>query len=327
MDKTKRISRVEINKNNDLVIFEDISLKEKKTSYSVGLTTTNKKTQLRKVVLNGAWRLTPENDLEYRLVGSTSRHLGKSILFRGILKDPSGSLLSFSAKRIEGFSGKVSSRIDLKGRWQSDRNNRITFIVSRAQGASNTLRFEGAWEANKNNLLVYRYSKTHLKTKVKQTQILIFKGFWAVGKNRLVYRLEGRSDSSFSFKAAFQTRSIRAKAGAIKYQVGIIYSRGGVKRTRKQTVTIFGTWKLSKDLSLEFTVKSYGSKSYRISLGIQALIWEKGKLKLSLTSDRNKDLGVDLVFTKKFTSDAELFLALAQSKQESKIIGGMRVKF
>jgi len=67
------------------------------------------------------------------------------------LSNITNASLSFSAKRIEGFTGKISSNIELKGRWQADRNNRITFIVSRTRGSSNTLKLEGAWEVDKNN--------------------------------------------------------------------------------------------------------------------------------------------------------------------------------
>lgn len=302
-------------------------MKRAKHKIKFNANTNNDLVVSRRLVLNGKWSLTADNDLEYRISASRKGEYGESILFKGVIREVAGSYLSFSVKQVEGSKGSVSSNIKLTGRWQADRNNRITFLVFRGKSSYDSIKFQGAWEVDKKNSLIYRYSKKDLKTGTRNLQTLIFKGFWELGKNRLIYRVEGRSDSSFSFKAALQTRSIRARSGAIKYQVGIIYSQSGIRKTRRQTITIFGVWKLGRDLSLEFAVKYYGRDLHSISFGISKLVWKDGKLKLSLKSIRGRDLGLELECTKQFSNDSELFLALAHSARESKVVGGLQVRF
>ena len=283
--------------------------------------------KLRKLVLNGKWALTPEHDLSIRLSGRDSSKIGKNLILRGEIVKTTGSSLSFRVRHSDTISGLRSKTVELKGVWSQDANNRITFKVSKAKGRYDVLRFQGAWKVNKRNELVYNYVKTDLKRRTKEEKTLIFKGFWEVKKKRLVYRFEGFPRSYFAFKVALQTPSLRASSGTIKYQVGIRYYVGKVFRERRQVVTLFGTWKISKELEVSFEVAYSGRNKRSLIFTAEKVFREGSSLWVSLKDEEGKKLGIEVVFTKRFLEDAELFISLSHDAYESKVLGGVKLIF
>ena len=283
--------------------------------------------KLRRLVLDGKWSLTPEHDLSLRLSGRNSPSRGKNIILRGEIVKTTGSSLSFRVRHSDAISGLRSKTVELKGVWKEDANNRITFKVSKAKGRYDVLRFQGAWKVNKRNELVYKYVKTFLKKRTKKERTLIFKGFWDIKEKRLVYRFEGVPGSYFAFKAALQTPSLRASSGTIKYQVGIRYYVGKVFRERTQVVTLFGTWKINRELEVSFEVVYYGRNKRSIRF-IAERIFKKGtSLRISLKDEEGGKLGIEVVFAKRFLEDAELFVFLSHNVYENKVLGGVKIKF
>ncbi len=333
-----RSSYLDIDSENRLVITEVLKGAERypsaekgggraKASYEGAVIEVGGKKRVRKIALDGVWSLTPEHDLRFRVSGAESAFYGKTIILRGNIERVNGTALTFRVRQCDTVSGLRTSTIELKGRWRADSNNRITFNAARSRGKYNVLRFQGAWRVNRNNELIYKYSRTALRTKVREERTLVFKGFWELGKGRVVYNIEGSDESFFSIKVALRSRSLRASAGAIKYQVGIKYYRKGSYRRLRQTVTIFGTWKLGVDLAVGFEVKYSGGKRRLTTFTVEKLIGEAGSVSVSLKSEKGEPLGFEVTFSRAFKTDAELFLTLARHAAESRVTGGLRVRF
>lgn len=314
--------RLKIDSRNRLVVEETHRTKGKVSSET---TFANK--DVEKVVLDGKWSLTEDHNLKLHVIGSESQAFGKTVILSGDVQKTSGSGLSFRVRQSENISGLRSGTIELNGKWASDGNNRITFKVARARGKYDTLRFQGVWHINKNNEVVYKREKTALKRSTKTSESLLFRGFWDLGEKRIVYRLEGATDSFFSFNAAVQSKSLRASDGAVRYQVGVKYSQGKVRRSVKQTVSIYGKWKLGKGFGLAFEIAYSGRKKQLIHFSADKLFWNNRKITFSLKDEKGKPLGFEVEFRKAIKDDAEIFFALSRQGEDSRVMGGVRIRF
>ncbi|MCK4852428.1 MAG: hypothetical protein KAS86_04860 [Candidatus Omnitrophica bacterium] len=285
------------------------------------------KKRLAKLTVEGTWALTPEHDLKLRVSGSSRPLSGKTIIFRGHIEHAKGDSLTFRIREYENILGIRSGTISLKGRWRADRYNRITFEVRKGKGRYDTLTFQGAWNVTKSNELIYKYRKTRLKTKEREEKTLIFRGYWQLGKGRLLYRLERSSDSFFSFKASFRSGALSSNDRTMRYTVGITYSKGKVFRKVRETVTIYGNWRLARDLKVWFEVTYSGGRRKKIEFGLEKLIRKGSSINLFLRDKSGGNLGISVEFLKTFRNDAEFFLALSRAGKESSILGGVTVKF
>ena len=82
-----------------------------------------------KISLEGEF--TEDYDLKFHVSGSNSIYSGQTIIFSGEIEKVSGSGLTFKIRGAEPLSGIKSSTITLSGKWQADKNNRLTFLVSK----------------------------------------------------------------------------------------------------------------------------------------------------------------------------------------------------
>lgn len=283
--------------------------------------------KLRKFLLEGKWSLSDDHHLNIKVQGTRSPYAGKTLIFTGDIEKVNGSSFVFRARRSDALSGMRATSIELKGVWQADSNNRLTFNVSRSRSAYDVLRLQGAWKVNKNNELSYQYRRTELKRSVRKLQTLVFNGYWEIGQDRIVYRVEGNDDSFFVFRAALQTKSLMASRDKIRYQVGIKYSRKKVYKETVRTVTIFGKWKLNRDLSVRLEMLRARGKKHSVDFGIERAVWKNGKLDVSLATSEGRDLGVKVSFNKPFGTDAEFFIAASRLPKESRVDGGVKIKF
>ncbi len=325
-------SRISVDAKNRLIVEEtyreSFSGGKGKISACTDMRTSCGKKDISRVTLDGRWALTQEHELTLHVLASQSHLYGKTIILRGDIERVDSGGLAFRVRRGEGISGLRSSTIEFKGWWCADNDNRITFNVSKARGEYDVLRFQGDWKVNKYNEIEYRYTQTSLRTKTKRERVLIFKGHWDVlEKRRIVYRLEGGSDSFFSFKAALESPSLSASSGRIKYQIGVGYTRDKVYESVRKTITISGFWKLCDDLKVAFEVGYSGGRHSEVTFSAEKVVFRGGTLRLALKSARDEKLAFEVSFRKAFTSDAELFLALARSAYESRIEGGLSVRF
>jgi hypothetical protein len=234
------------------------------------------------------------------------------------------------------------------------------------------LTFQGAWEVNEHHEVVYtftmpqwpgtassgtRRSRTSRETRIKQE--LVFKGTWDLSdKNCLTYLVGVDSDSAFRFRGTFEgstqlqqsgtdsartrssrpIRSILAKKGEIRYQVGVEYktSRGARKR-QKQTITLFGKWKFSDDLALSFEIEYAEGRRSEMRVGIELNLRTTGHepwatnlfpdtISLNLVSRTGDPLGLELVLTKDFyDGDVQLFARFLRSAEETRGEFGVKI--
>ncbi len=260
--------------------------------------------------------------LSSRSRGQIRRSAGKTIIFRGDIKKVTGSQLIFAVRESDTISGLRTRAIELNGRWQADKNNRITFSAKKSSGRNDILRFQGAWSVGKRNELVYRYIKTSLKKGDKLEKLVIFKGHWDLSSRRLTYRVEGSSKSYFEFSASIGTKSLRASSGVIKYRVGIKYKEAKTFRQARRTISIYGAWKFGKDLSVRFEAISRGGKYLALSFTAEKPVGRGSTVRVALKSKDGKSLGADVTFTREFTGNADVFLTLARRPNERRVMGG-----
>ncbi len=287
----------------------------------------------------GRWKLTGSHEISYRETGAR-----KSAALKGTLVAAEPGALVIAVSTREDAERSVTGTVKLSGRWELDNKNRINFYVRRELQKPDKLVFQGAWEVNRNHEVVYTYrTREVLRGRGKNRKLtrasegkLVFKGRWEITeKNYLTYLLEGKDDSAFRVRGTFETQSIRAKAGAIRYRAGIEYrtSRGAEKRVLR-TITLLGKWKLSRALALFFEIEYARGRRSQITVGADLAPSEAGwqspmlpeKISVRLKSLSGKSLGIELVLTKDFFSgDVQTFLRFVRSLEASSLEAGLAV--
>ena len=271
-------------------------------------------------VIEGRWKLTPRHELQYRRDGA-----GEQLVAAGELVSAEPLGLTFRLEKESRDEDTQRRELQLRGRWQADGRNRLTFLIEREQGTADTLTLEGGWEIGPGNEIQYRFERTQLKRGPRSLHRIRFEGYWEVGEDRrLAYVLDAGSNSAFRFRGAFQTDSIRRKEGSLRYQIGV-EAEG---RERLQTVTLFGKWKLSRDLSLEFEVPYAGGFRRSISFGA-AYAWNsRTSVSARLSAPGGSPLGVELSLHRDFLQGrGEAFVRLRRSLEETAAEAGARVRW
>lgn len=271
-------------------------------------------------LVRGRWEIDRKHEVRYRLDG-TKEYAD----FKAKIIDVKPGELTVYVTRVQHNQKKGGRIYRLKGNWRLDSKNRITFEVNRTKVASDTLTFKGIWNINKNHEVTYTYREETLKTKRKFTRTLTFKGYWDLGeKNRLTYYFQRNNQSHFHVKGAFQTKSILAKKGEIRYQFGIDLE----KRVRTQTLTIFGKWKYSRKLGAKFEVQYRNKKKHAIVFGAEYSFDSKTRLGVNLKGEKGQKTGIELILTRDIPKkDGEIFVQYLKSQDESRIEGGMSFRW
>ena len=278
----------------------------------------------KKITFQGFWHLNGNHDLIFKLIKTKKQFGGDQLYLNSELVNVQSDAIIFSLATKEKLGIHKIRLLQLKGRWQADKYNRLCFLVKRIQAWYDTLTFQCAWYV-KDNVLIYQYKKIYLKRRQRIKISLTFQGFWAISqKNRLAYVLDIKNNSYFSFKAHFETPSLIEKTGSIKYRVGV-----GLKGTslfRVQIITLYGVWKLSRKLGLSFEI-DYGRGKVKAILFKGTLhLTKRKKLILQLKNREGKPLGMNLTLSQKFLkSNAQWFLKLAKEARESRIEGGFKL--
>ena len=274
--------------------------------------------------LKGKWSLTDDHDLCLTLDKQGRETFGDKIALRGTILDVKENSLLFAVTTKTKKNTRLTYILQLGGTWKADKNNRLTFYIKKEKGKHDILTFRGAWDINKDHQVIYKYEKAALVRKKKKLHTLTFKGHWNVtGRSRISYELSRQSDSAFDLK----TSAGVFKGSNIKYELGIGLS--GWPKPVKRTVTLFGKWKLKKNLGLVFEVDYRDRKPCSMVFGADVRLTDKDTVLFKLRNDiENKNLGVDLELSRKmFKGDGEAFLRLLGSKQRSSIYAGASWKF
>ncbi|MDP3920337.1 MAG: hypothetical protein Q8R76_05980 [Candidatus Omnitrophota bacterium] len=235
----------------------------------------------------GRWVLTGDHEVYYR-----ERRGKKEAVIKGALVAAQPDALVISVTVRESEKRTVTGLVNLAGKWELDSKNRITFLVRRGSARGDKLRFQGAWEVNKHHEVIYTYEARAARHQ------LVFKGHWDItAKNRLTYVLGTGSEAAFRFRGTFQSASLGAKAGEIRYQAGIEFqSKRGAWKRISRTIILFGKWKLSRALALDFEITYAGGR--RSSIAVGAVLADKFTVRL--LSKSGAPLGLELTLTKDF---------------------------
>ena len=271
-------------------------------------------------IIDGTWRVGPHSRLQYRRRGKQ-----EEVLFSGEWVSAEADALVFQAEERSEEGTAVNRLLSLKGRWQADDKNRLSFLVQRESGRADRLIFEGGWEVGPEHELLYRREEEKTGAKTSRANLLRFQGYWDLTEDkRLTYVLDRDSNSLFRFRSAFQTPSVLAKEGAIRYQVGV--EVGG--KNRFQTITFFGKWKLSRDLSLEFEIPYGNGKVRSMAFGAAYAVNAKMEIAAKLKTVGGKPLGLEVIFSREFLKGSgETFIRLRRSLEEAAVEAGARFRW
>jgi hypothetical protein len=271
------------------------------------------------VKFKGKWSLTDEHELRLTMDKSGRETFGDRITLQGEILDADEGSLSFAITTKTNTGAQSTYVLNLSGSWKADENNRLSFYVNKENGPHDILAFNGAWQVNKDHQIVYQYEKARLLRKKRESHALILKGYWDIkDRLRISYLLSGSTDSAFNFTA---TAGI-FKEDYIEYKLGI----GTVSKAKPsvRTITLFGEWKLEKDIGLVFEIKYEDGKARAIVFGADARLTDNDTVAFSLkNSIENTDMGVALELSRKILKgDGEAFLRLLGSRGESAIYAG-----
>ena len=266
--------------------------------------------------MKGRWILTPNHEVAYRRDGLDEEFFLKAPI---IAVEPDLLVIAVTEKQKD--QKIVTSLAKLTGTWQLDSTNQIIFQVRREQSQTNTLTFTGAWRVGKNNEVVYSYEQKDLKRKSTETHTFVFNGTWSISKDRqLAYSLGVDSNSRFDFKGAFETGPIYPKKGEIRYRAGIEIKG----KTSIQAITLFGQWRLSRDLYLDFDIQYENGQRNTITFGGTYNFDPSHQVTVSLKSKSGEPLGLILIVTQDlFGKDGQAFVRLQRTLEESSIEAGV----
>ena len=269
-------------------------------------------------VIKGRWEITPDHEVQYRSEGKD-----ETIKVTGslIATEPDALVISVTEKQSD--QKIVTSIVKLCGVWKVNPKNQITFSIEKENSKTDTLTFTGTWEVGDNHEIIYSYERKDLIKKTKETQSLTFKGAWDItDKNCLTYCVGGDSNNTFKFQGTFQTKSILAKKGEIRYQVGIEVN----DKPKTKTITLFGKWIVSRDLNLDFEIEYDKGRRKSISFGGTYSLNQSTDITVDLKSEAGKPLGVEVVLTKDiFGKDRQSFIRLQKTLEESSIEAGVKI--
>jgi hypothetical protein len=268
----------------------------------------------------GTWKLNDDHTLSYKEDGTKKEVKLDANL---VAAEPGALVFSYTDKISATQSTTRIFKLD--GNWKVDDANRITFEVEKETGKNDVLTFNGSWELNDSHEIVYTYTQKQLKTKTKLTQELLFKGHWDLNeKTCLSYYVGGDSDNAFHFEGAFESPSVRAKKGELRYQIGVEVKG----KTAVQTIALFGQWLVSDDLSLDFEIEYSDGDKRTISFGGEYRLSNDRTVAVNLKTKSGQPIGVELVLTQDiFGKDGSAFLRLAKSLEDTRVEAGVKFKW
>jgi len=293
---------------------------------------------------SGSWELSPEHELVYKerrrqtmdhrlqTAATENPPAEKQASFKASIVSAEPDALVVSVTVQEDEKRITTGLVKLSGKWELDSKNRITFSVKRGLDRYDKLTFQGAWEINDNFQVTYAFSTQQVlegkgkkrRRVTKVLQELVFEGEWDISdKHCLTYLIGVDSESSFRFRGTFETSSILAKKGEIRYQAvptpinwseaeigaalatikkkktkasaGIEYKTSrGVKKRLTQTITFFGKWKLSDDLALSFELERADGRRSEIKVVPILSNCSEAEIGATLTTVRKKKIKVSV---------------------------------
>ncbi|MBU2035082.1 MAG: hypothetical protein KKA59_04830 [Candidatus Omnitrophica bacterium] len=281
----------------------------------------------KRTVLEGNWELTPGNELMLNIIEDKNQDGSNTLILKGKIIAVDGNSAAFEVKSVDKNGQSHFQILKLSGIWQADEFNRLTFLVNK-KGEPDTLVLEGAWQINNNQQITHTFEKVDLKRRSISLNTLTFDGFWCItDRDRISYIFSKGSKSRFDFKAQVESSDLHPKQGVIKYRLGIGLREGN--KDRQKIVSLYGAWKFSRDLGLEFLMDYGQGRIKAIEFSNEVNLSRKDRITLSLTNREKEPLGMNLIFTHRFLKklDAEAYLKLKANYKGSGIEAGVKIPF
>ena len=267
------------------------------------------------VKLRGKWALDDEHNLVLTLDKWGNQIAGNKLTVESELIDAKGNMLSFAVTSKDSENNTHIYILKLSGRWQADEYNQLTFNIEREKGITDRITLQGAWEVNEQNEIIYTYEKSTRGKEEKITKTITFKGYWEIaGKNRIIYVLNKEINSEFDFRVSVGKPAERG----LQYELGV-----GVTPTKK-TITLFGSWKVNKNLGLLFEMPYAEGKIQSIVFGGWGKLDKDYRLDLRLQNKTGEDSGIDIKLSRSILeAQGEAFIRLLRAKEEVSIVAGV----
>ncbi len=278
-----------------------------------------------RIVFKGVWNLDSNHDLTLILDKNKNQFQGDILTIKGNIISADSDTLAFQMKSYDRDGLLHIQILKLNITLVADESNRLCFMVKKLR--PDILTLEGSWQINENQQIIYEYERTDLKTKSKISNTLIFRGFWQISSvNKLTYILKHSLDSRFDFRAQIETPTIYPQKGVIKYRLGI-----GIRENKlaKKIISLYGVWKFSRNLGLTVDMEYARGQMHALRFGAEINFNQKNEAIFSLKSEHGKDLGISIIFTRRFLKqlDAQIFLRLKALGEESGIEAGLKIPF
>jgi hypothetical protein len=269
--------------------------------------------------LSGNWSLDDNYNLVLTLDKENNQRKGNKLTLQSQLIDARADELTFALSTGDSPAREHFYLLKLTGKWQADKYNRLSFLVSKENSAPDTLTLCTAWEINQQNELVYTYIKTGLKRKDKLTRTLTFKGFWDIAeKKRICYVLNRQIGSAFDF----QISAARPAPKGLEYEIGF-----GASPAKKKFL-LFGSWKISEKLGLIFEMPAGGRKIQRIIFGASCRLAKGHLLELKLKNSRQENLGIAVHLARTFLKGlGQAYVQALKDGQELSLVAGVGIKW
>ncbi len=267
------------------------------------------------VKLRGKWALDDEHNLVLTLDKWANQIAGNKLTLESELIDTKDNMLIFSLSSKDSEGNDHIYIVNLGGRWQADEYNRLTFNVEKESGPSDRITLQGGWEVNNQNEIIYTYEKRIRAKRKKIIQTITFKGYWdIIGKNRLIYVLNKEINSGFDFQVSVGKPAER----------GLQYELGVGAAPSKKTITLFGNWKVDKNLGLLFEMPYAEGQIRSIVLGGWAKLDKNSRLEVRLENKIGEDLGIDVKLSRDILEgQGEAFIQALSSRKEVSIVAGL----
>ncbi|MCK9615633.1 MAG: hypothetical protein M0R48_09025 [Candidatus Omnitrophica bacterium] len=265
--------------------------------------------------LRGKWALDDEHNLVLTLDKWGNQIAGNKLTLESELIDAKYNKLTFSLTSKDSDGNDHIYIVNLGGRWQADEYNRLTFKVEKESGPADRITLQGGWEVNNQNQIIYTYEKKGRGKRERITQAITFKGHWdIIGKNRLIYVLNKEINSGFDFQVSVGKPAER----------GLQYELGVGAAPSKKTITLFGNWKVDKNLGLLFEMPCAEGQIRSIVLGGWAKMDKNSRLEVRLENKLGEDLGIDVKLSRNILEgQGEAFIQALGSRKEVSIVAGL----
>jgi len=269
--------------------------------------------------LSGRWSLDKKHNLVLTLDKKHNQIVKDRLTLKTQVFNAKADKLEFLIISKDHLGRPHLYTLALRGSWQADKYNRLTFSVKRRKDLHEQLTLRGTWEVNRRNQIIYTYTKTSLKKARKFTHTIAFKGYWQIYKlNRLIYVLNKQTGSEFDFKISLG----KPDKYGLKYEIGI-----GARPKRKK-FSLFGRWKINKRLGLTFEMPTEGGKVRRLVFGAKLKLQNNAYLEARLKNSFGKDLGIKLKLSKTILKGiGETYLVALKDGKEISLLAGAGLRW